>query len=273
MKLGHAIFELIQWMRHRWRSRMRHGVHSPFVFGLQDGALKDAAMQRIESLERIRQGFTTNYSTFDRTDLGAGSRTLATDRISIASFAQRSLQNEHAARILRGLAEAIDAQKILELGTSLGVTTAYLAWERPHRQVCTVEGDPYVLQTAREGWHTLGLEHIQSYCQDFSEFLATPENTAKTWDLVVVDGNHTYTATTSYWAQLKHRLNERGCIVFDDIYWSPDMTKAWREIVSDPSVTLVLDYFEFGVVFTFDRPQKEYFNLRMPTAKPRTRYY
>jgi predicted O-methyltransferase YrrM len=273
MKWSDFLFESYHWVRHRWRSRIRHGVHSPFVFGLQNGSLKEAAMAPIPQIELRRQGLLKDHRMLDRMDLGAGSRKGNSQVITVAAFAKRSLQDEHAAKILRGLADGLQATTILELGTALGLTTAYFAFQRPHREVWSLEGDPIVAKLAQEQWIQLGIDSIRLLQCSFDQGLERPELREKSFDLVLVDGNHTYEATLRYWHLLKHRITKHGCIIFDDIYWSPQMLKAWQEIKNDPMVSLTLDYFHWGVVFIFPRNQVEHYALRFPTTRPRTNHY
>jgi predicted O-methyltransferase YrrM len=272
MKLSNAIFEMMHALRHRWQAKIRHGVHSPFVFAMQDGVLKNAAMLPMATIEKCRTKLLHDQRTFERVDLGAGSRKSNSNRSSVAQFAQRSLQKEHPARILRGLADAVNAQNVLELGTALGITTAYLACDRPNRNVATLEGDPFVLQIAQETWQELELKNITGHCGAFDQLLSTEQLKEHLWDMVLVDGNHTYEATIRYWNTLKDKITPQGCLIFDDIYWSPGMYRAWCEISADPKVGITLDYFDFGVVFLFPRRQKEHYKLRMPTMAPRTKF-
>jgi predicted O-methyltransferase YrrM len=273
MRWSDLIFESIHWVKHRWRSRIRHGVHSPFVFGLQDGALKEAALKALPPIEKAREALHLDLRAIKRTDLGAGSRRGSASSMRIADIARKSLQGEHPARILRGLADALNAKNILELGTALGITTAYLSWDRPMRKVHTIEGDPALLDIAREQWAMLGCHNVQGHQGAFDEVLKRANLAQMKFDLILIDGNHAFEPTMRYWDQLKHQLNEGGCIVLDDIYWSPDMHRAWTAIKSDPLVTLTLDYFEWGIVFVFPRKQTEHYCLRLPTMRPRTRYY
>ena len=51
--------------------------------------------------------------------------------------------------------------------------------------------------------------------------------------------------------------------MFDDIYWSDGMQKAWKEICANKEVTLSLDLFKFGIVFfKTENKQKEHFVLK-----------
>ena len=49
---------------------------------------------------------------------------------------------------------------IVELGTSLGVTTAYMAAMDKRNKVITYEGCPAVAEIAKENWEALGLKNI-----------------------------------------------------------------------------------------------------------------
>jgi predicted O-methyltransferase YrrM len=273
MRWRDAFFESIQWLRHQWQGRIRHGVHSPFVFDLQTGILKDAAMVPLPEIERLRRDLLADNSKFDRLDFGAGSRSSSATSTRVNDFARKSLQSEHAARVLRGLADGIQARRVLELGTAFGITTAYLAYERPQRYVCTIEGDPLVAKKANEVWNNLGIASIESLVANFDDAIVDVIKGQPLFDLILVDGNHTYEATCRYWQSLKTHISAGGCIVFDDIYWSREMNDAWQFIQNDRDVSLTLDYFHWGVVFTFPRPQKEHYRLKLPTMAPRTRYY
>jgi predicted O-methyltransferase YrrM len=263
--------QLRHFVRHWGKARVRHGVHSPFVFALQDGALKDAAMRPMPHLEAIRKSLFTDQQLWQRTDLGAGSRIQRVKNLRIGTFAKNSLQSEHACRVLRGLAIGIGAQRILELGTALGVTTAYLASDRPQCQIDTIEGDPFLAEYAQKIWQQLKLSNIQGYCASFQDQLENWGNEQR-WDLIFIDGDHSYESTMHHWHQLKKQLRQGGCLVFDDIYWSRDMTRAWHEISKQSEAYLCLDYFKWGVVFLDPRPQKEYYFLKWPTSRPRTKY-
>jgi hypothetical protein len=61
-------------------------------------------------------------------------------------------------------------------------------------------------------------------------------------------------------------MNQSGvtAIIFDDIYWSQGMKRAWRTICEDQRVQLSLDFYWFGVIFLNGRMQKEHFTLRWP---------
>jgi predicted O-methyltransferase YrrM len=82
-------------------------------------------------------------------------------------------------------------------------------------------------------------------------------------DMAFIDGNHRYEPTLRYFNMLMTKAQEYTILIFDDIYWSPEMTDAWQAIKSDPRVSLTIDIYRFGIVFMHrDKLAKEDFILR-----------
>jgi len=85
-------------------------------------------------------------------------------------------------------------------------------------------------------------------------------------DFFYVDGNHTYQATLNYFKLALNYKTTNSVFVFDDIYWSKQMTQAWEEIKKNNEVTLSIDAFYFGLVF-FKPEFKEKINLKIHLKK------
>ena len=83
----------------------------------------------------------------------------------------------------------------------------------------------------------------------------------KSFDVLYIDGNHSYEATLRYFNLVKEYIKEDTIIVFDDIYWSEGMTKAWLEIKNDSIVSHTIDLFYFGL--TFFRKEKDISDYKM----------
>ena len=65
-----------------------------------------------------------------------------------------------------------------------------------------------------------------------------------------------------YFRQCLAKAHEDSVFVFDDIYWSAEMERAWKEISSMPEVSAALDLFQIGIVFFRKSQVKEYFTIR-----------
>ena len=60
----------------------------------------------------------------------------------------------------------------------------------------------------------------------------------------------------------KAQSEDESVFIFDDIYWSPEMTEAWNTIKENEKVTLTLDIFQMGIVFFRKEQTKQHFTLK-----------
>ncbi|MFM7823858.1 MAG: O-methyltransferase, partial [Bacteroidota bacterium] len=164
---------------------------------------------------------------------------------------------------LHRISKDLQPDNILELGTSLGISTMYLSAANPSAKVITVEGCPKTAAHARDNFSKLGLENIESLVGDFDDQLPSVLNRTNSLGLVYIDGNHTYEATVRYFHTLLPKCGNETCIIFDDIHWSAGMENAWKEISNNSRVTMSVDLFYFGIVFFDSRLSKEHFKIRI----------
>ena len=107
--------------------------------------------------------------------------------------------------------------------------------------------------------NTKGIEVVKG---NFKHTLPLLFMKLNTFDLLYIDGDHTYDSTKFYFeTALKYKHNN-SVIIFDDIYWSKEMTRCWREIKEHHEVNLSIDCFYFGMVFFKNEiKQKKHFEL------------
>jgi predicted O-methyltransferase YrrM len=186
-------------------------------------------LQRDGEIEALRRALKRDVTPLAAPDAGAGSRVPGELR-TVARAARWSLKPPREAQRMARLAEGLKAQSVLELGTCLGLTTAYLARTGAH--VITIEADPILASRARETWKTLQLhDAIDGLTGTFAEQLEVLAAAQSGFDLIVVDGHHHGPALLAYLRQLRPWLRERElptAIVCDDIRWSRSMWEAWQ---------------------------------------------
>mgnify|MGYP006144923619 FL=1 len=149
-----------------------HGIHSPFVFDLVVKVLNDktnyAAYKEIELQRSLLLG---NETIITVEDFGAGSTKGLTKQRVIQQIAATSLKPKKYAQLLYRLVNYFQPEIILELGTSLGITTAYLAKAKPTAVVTTMEGSSTIAKIAEENFQKLGLQNIRIVAGNFDETL------------------------------------------------------------------------------------------------------
>ncbi len=233
-----------------------HGMHSPFVFEFITKVLNDDRhFYAYQSIENIRQLMLLEQKELLIEDFGAGSRVKKENTRKICDIARSSLKPKKFGQLLFRLVDFYSPVTILELGTSLGITTAYLASAKKGTSVTTLEGANTVATVARQNFEKLQLTNIGMVEGNFDETLSPVVDQLKSIDLAFIDGNHRYEPTVRYYKKLLPAVHEYSVLIFDDIHWSKEMEQAWEEIKTDPAVTLSIDLFFIGLLF-FRKEQK-----------------
>ncbi len=241
-----------------------HGVHSPFVFTFIKEVLNKKEITPLATkIELRRKALKDNTQKIEVWDRGAGSRQTDHTERSIQQIAKAALKPKKYSQLLHKIVAYYQPAQILEMGTSFGITTCYLAAGNVNARLVTLEGAPNVATIAKETFNAVGLQHIELLEGDFNNTLPEYIGKLDQIGLAYVDGNHRYAPTVQYFNSLLEKSNEDSVLIFDDIHWSAEMEKAWAEIKAHPSVTLTIDLFFIGLVFLRKaQKEKEHFIIR-----------
>lgn len=254
---------LKSYIRHRLKAKTRHGVHSPFIYNLVDKVIYDRRLRKdYEPLESLRQALLSDARRITITDLGAGSHVNNNKQKQVKELAKNALKPKRLAQLIYRIANDRQPANIIELGTCLGLTTAYLAKSSPHAQVTSIEGCPQTAAVARENLDKLQIKNVKLLTGNFDTLLPGLIEQTESLDFVFVDGNHRKEATLNYFNWCLARVNENTVLIFDDIYWSKGMKEAWNEIKNHPQVTVTVDLFWIGLVFFKKGQEKEHFYIK-----------
>jgi predicted O-methyltransferase YrrM len=258
-----GFFQLKQYIKHRLLSKSTagHGVHSPFVYELVTKILPDKNNSDFKAIELLRRQLLKDQRQIEVTDLGAGSQVMKSKKRKIADIAQYSGKSPKLSRLLYRLVQHNNSQIAIELGTSLGLTTAYLSTACNH--VISIEGCPNIAAIAAKNHHALGIKNVEIKVGNFDEQLPLIIQKYPNCNLVFIDGNHTFEATLHYYQLLCSSMPPNSLIIFDDIYWSKEMTRAWDEITNDTMNTLTIDLFYIGLVYLRPDQAKEHFRIKI----------
>lgn len=249
----------IAYLRYVLEAKGVHKAHSPYLYELFDEVLNDEKHYYIfDKIERQRSRLLQDTRLIEVEDLGAGSKRLKGSTRRIAEIARVSAKKPKYARALCRLAMHSGAKQVLELGTSVGLTTAYLA--SSGAEVISVEGASSLADEAREVVKGCGLQATIIH-SSFDAYLSELEPT-KQFDLIFIDGHHIGEALLDYFDRLRPHLSTTGIAVIDDIHWSNDMHRAWKQLITDESFELSLDLFEMGWLIRRDGMHKQHNRLR-----------
>lgn len=214
-----------------------------------------------EMAESLRKKLARDPREIDVEDLGAGSKHVKGNRRKISDIASQSLSTARYSSLYLRMARHLDARNIVELGTSLGINTLYLARQTGSR-VYTFEGSPAVAEIASLSFEFAGVNNIEMVVGNLENTLYTTLSRLPKIDLAFMDANHRLGPTLRYFELLLARTHHRSVIIMDDIHDSTEMEKAWSEVKRHPLVYTTADLFRCGIIFFDPRLTKQHVVLR-----------
>ena len=290
MELRVALYRAKSWLRHQltaWNTG-GEGVHSPYLFEWVRMVMMDKNAYYIwGEIERCREKMLRDERELEFVDYGSGKlkgengklKGENGERRRVCDIARRSLAKRKYAQMLSRLVNWLGASHslengsetayslefrgltIVELGTSLGVTTAYMAAMDSRNRVVTFEGCEAVANIAKENWKALNINNIECRVGEIDvEQLARD---IEHLDVAFIDANHTYVSTCEYFDVLAGKVREKSVIVVDDIHYSEEMEKAWKAICADERVTSTIDLYQMGLVFFDKHYWKRNYTMRL----------
>lgn len=241
-----------------------HGMHSPFVFDFIAKVLNDKTVYaEYEKVEALRNQLLNDNTVLEVEDFGAGSVIDKKNKRSISSIAKNAAKPKKFGQLLFRMVKFYQSATILELGTSLGITTSYLSLAKPGARLITMEGSNEIANVAKQNFKALELKNVELIEGNFDDTLSSIVRDRSSVDFAFIDGNHRQEPTERYFQQLLAKTNNDSIFVFDDIHWSSEMEAAWEAIKNNAAVTCSIDLFFIGIVFfRKEFKEKQHFVVR-----------
>ena len=248
-----------EFLKYQLTAQSKYYLHSPLVYQFYLQVLEGEVSDSILAINDLKKELSQNYSKILIQDLGAHA---SNRERKVSDLAVQASMPYKYGKILYRLAKMTKPQAILELGTCLGIGTAYLTLGSPAAQVTTIEGVSAIREIAIANFEKLKLSNITTLGGNFDTVLPSLSNLID-FQLIFLDGNHRYQPTMDYFNFLMKTAQEGTIFIIDDIYWSLEMTLAWGEIKADSRISLTIDIYRMGFAFVSNKKlAKEDFVLR-----------
>lgn len=172
-----------------------------------------------------------------RRELAAGIHAAATehDAAQADRLDRYRILEPETAELLAVLVKAIGARRVLELGTSIGYSTIWLAdaVEAVGGTLVSVELDARRSATARENLERAGLG-ADLRVEDAGEALRAGAD--ESWDLIFLDAERP--AYAGYWPDVLRSLAPRGLVAVDNVISHADEVEELLALMAvEPGVT------------------------------------
>ncbi|MEZ5084499.1 MAG: class I SAM-dependent methyltransferase [Bacteroidales bacterium] len=254
---------LLRYVEYQRQSKNKFDIHPPFLFDLVTKVFEDKkSYPEYLIVENIKKELLASKKTISVSDFGAGSVVDRGSERSVSRITKHSSKPAKYGRLLFRLASYFKPSNILELGTSVGLSSCYMALGNLNAKITTIEGCPNISALAKTNFNKAGIENIRLITGNFDQMLPDVLKTMPQIDLVFIDGNHRHEPTINYFEQCIENSVNDTCIIFDDIHWSEEMEQAWHNIIDHEAVTLSIDIFFMGLVFFKKELTKQHFTVR-----------
>lgn len=258
------LFQIKSYLQFLWHSKNEHAVHSPFVFSLLTKCFYDKKSKpEYAILKKYRKLLLENNNTIEVTDFGAGSKVFKSNTRVISKIAKTAGISPKRAELLFRITNYLQPERILEIGTSLGLATGSLSLGNLNAKITTLEGCPNTMAIAKNQLQLFHFDNINPIVTEFSSFLGDIQLQTLNFELIYFDGNHSKKATLDYFELLLPTITNETVWIFDDIHWSPEMEEVWEIIQKHPKVTVTIDTFQWGLIFFRREQPKEHFVIRI----------
>jgi predicted O-methyltransferase YrrM len=256
------LFNIRSYVTHWLDAVDEHSIHSPFFFEFYKVVNDKTPIFGSEEIEEVRTKLLNNPYPIEFIELGSGKESIS-KKEKLSNIAGKSLAPPALAQLYVRIVKFLKAETIIELGTSLGITTLYLAM-RNEAQVVTLEGNKAVADVAMTNIEFFEKKNITVIDGNINDTLKEALFNIRKVDFALMDANHRYEPTLHYFDLISKRVKEKSIVVIDDIHRSQEMARAWEEIRKHELVYGSIDLFRCGVLFFEPSLGKQHFVWELP---------
>jgi predicted O-methyltransferase YrrM len=259
LNLFHKLSTLPLFVRYFFNVVDRHSIQAPFAYQFLE-KLKQAirSSKPFADVEHERESLASELSLVKGDDFGAGSKLKESTISNIVRF---GISSTRTCIFLHQLANVSNAGICIELGTSLGIATAYLARSSSMKKVYSLEGNKVLAGEAQDLLHRLDIKNVEIIEGNIDSELPILIGNVDAIDLAIIDANHTREALIRYYQLLESKMHDHSILFVDDIRWSRDMYAGWLDLSQRVEVSLSMEFLDFGLLFFEKGIQKQHYIL------------
>lgn len=221
-------------------------MESPELAQLLNNTIEDNRhYYAFDEISALRDQLSKDNTIIDVVDLGAGSKGRKQNQKKVKDIAKSAMSGKMKSEFIFRLIQYIQPRNVLEFGTSLGLSAFCMSLACPNAKITTIEGCPNTHSFAKSILKNNKNVHLIN--SSFDAYLDNYSNSSEKIDLLFIDGNHAYAPTMKYTEMVQPLLSDNSIVLYDDIYWSSGMTRAWKEVVHEGPYDATIDVFQFGI--------------------------
>ena len=235
-------------------SHSRETIFDQFTHAFYSKKISESEKAGIDVIESLRKKLLRSNREIKRVEFGEGSNVLshAISTEKVRDICRIMSKSESECHFLYAVIRTIKPAQCIELGTCLGISTAYIGQalaQNSNGKLASFEGTPDRAAIAIQNIKELHLDSTVTVVKGrFQDSLQDYIQNVEFLDFAFIDGHHQEEATLQYFNTMLPKFIKGGIIIFDDIYWSRGMNRAWKTIKSNLRIVDSMVYRGMGVV-------------------------
>jgi len=227
----------------RYRINARHhkgfGIHSPYLFHLITSVLQGKyPFYCFETIESLRKELNGKPTCFSRQ------------------------KKAHNGQIIFRIIQDAKFKTLLELGTSSGIETQYMAFANQKAKCISITDSAESAAVARKGFQRQGLKQIELHLlkpEDRPEkFIENIDNL----DFVLFNQIHDPQKYQALFQKCLCKRNNGSIFVFMNMHESPAKAQEWENIRIHQDVQVSIDLFDLGLILFNPELEKKKYVIR-----------
>ena len=248
--LKKSIYPLFSYLQYWLLQEDQYALQSPFIYRIYTDLLSYLSTKKSVDLdlEEIRKILREDQSKLKISAHGAELKKLLIPSIKKAVIRKFSASNRKFSQLFQYFCLLTPAERVLELGTCLGIHSRYLA-KATIGTLYTFEGAEPLFQEL----HEFPLESNRKYIfENTKDSLPLVLHQIEKIDFALINTCQTSASSTSYFNLILPYLHKKSIVAIADIHLSKARDQAWEEIKKHPKIQLSIDFYECGILF-FDK--------------------
>ena len=244
------------------KSSNQHGIHSPFVYDLVTKCFYDKShYSAYDNLKILRNELTYNQDLVEIKHYSPSLKVFQQNHQKISTILKNEGSSYKKQKQLFRITNYLKPKNVLELGTSIGLGSTAMAFASNKSIITTVEVNENLSDIAKKVFRSYQLKNIRIENSAFKDFFKNINN--KHLDLVYLDGTYDKKSTIENFNSLLKYAHNESVFIFNNIYWSKEMTEAWNIIKKQKEITVSIDTFYWGFLFFRKEQPKQHFTIRL----------
>ncbi len=226
-----------------------HGIHSPFVYDfIRNVLINKKKYPAYKQIAQLCKRLKKDHRIVDIEDFCERVTIPISQKVKMANLYRSMIKPAKYGQLFFRMARHYKSQYVLEIGSSLGITTSYLALANADTTIITYEESDAIAKIAAQNFSSLSIKNTIQILGNVNNTLKDTLNKIIQLDFVFVNGNNCKETILFYWNILYNKAHNETLFIFDKIHGSAEMEEIWKKIQQLDMVTCTIDLFFIGIV-------------------------